>query len=455
MGSWRKRGNNSYQLTVCQGYDSNGKKLMKNKTINFPKNLTEKQIAIELTIQLDKFEKEVQRGTYLDGNITFSEFAEKWLEDYATVNLKNKTLADYKMLLKRILPALGHKKLNTIQPTHILEFYKNLSECGIRLDYTYKLKNNIVSDISDFVKKASAPDLNLRTVRQVAQGKNTTKTIAEKISKSLNMPFKKVFDIVNKEKKLSQVTIHYYHRLMSSMFTIAVQWQLIEYNPVQRVKPPKITPREIKYYDIDEIHKMLSLLDNESLKHKTIIYAVTLSGLRAGELAALEWSNISFDKKTITVSKQLQYITELGIYQIDSPKTNAGNRTIPIPSSLVDVLKQYKIWQDNEKLLWGDKWIESNKLFTQENGEPIFPTTPSKWFKKFVERNNLPPLTFHQLRHTYGSLLIAQGVDIATVSKLMGHSNPAVTLRIYAHAIKQRAREAADILDNLLIKRED
>jgi integrase len=71
-----------------------------------------------------------------------------------------------------------------------------------------------------------------------------------------------------------------------------------------------------------------------------------------------------------------------------------------IPAELTELLKEYKIWQDGEKIKWGDKWIETNKLFTKENGEPIFPETPSQWFSRFIKRHNLPPLTFHQLRHS-------------------------------------------------------
>jgi len=219
------------------------------------------------------------------------------------------------------------------------------------------------------------------------------------------------------------------------------------------LKAPKVTSKEARYYDIDEVEKMLALLENEPLKYKAIIYTVTFSGLRAGELAALEWSDISFDKKTIKISKQIQYLSERGIYEVENAKTESGNRTIPIQSTLVEILKQHKAWQDEEKIKWGTNWVESNKLFTKENGELMFPDTPSKWFGKFIKRTNLPIITFHQLRHTYGSLLISQGVDVVTVSKLMGHSSPAVTLKIYAHFIKQRAIEAVDTLENLLIKK--
>ena len=125
MVTIERRGNNSYRLIVSCGYDSNNRKILKRKTITLPSNLTEKEVERELTIQGDKFEKEVQRGTYLDGSITLSEFAEKWIKDYAETNVRATTLARYRVLLERILIALGHKKLDSIQPTNLMDFYKN------------------------------------------------------------------------------------------------------------------------------------------------------------------------------------------------------------------------------------------------------------------------------------------------------------------------------------------
>jgi integrase len=138
---------------------------------------------------------------------------------------------------------------------------------------------------------------------------------------------------------------------------------------------------------------------------------------------------------------------------MESTKSESGNRTISIPAMLTDLLKEYKAWQYGEKEKWGDTWVDSDKLFTQEDGKPIFPDTPSKWFGKFIKRNNLPPLTFHQLRHTNASLLIGQGVDVATVSKRLGHADKIITWK-YTHALKQHDREAVDKLESL-IKKDD
>jgi integrase len=348
------------------------------------------------------------------------------------------------------LLALGHKKLDSIQPTHLIEFYKNLSEGGVRLDYKYKLKENILSETDNFRKKLDNAPVNSRTVSDLINGSKTDRDIAEKISSALNKPLQKVFDIVDKEKKLSEKSISHHHRLISAMLTTAVQWQLILSNPCERVKPPKVERKEAEYYNVAEVLKMMELLENEPLKYRVMITIVIFCGLRRGELTNLEWSDIDFEEETISVSKQLQYLPELGIYEIKSAKTDAGNRTVSIPAELTELLQEYKSWQDEEKIRWGNKWIESGKLFTKENGEPIFPDTPSQWFNRFIKRHNLPPLTFHQLRHTNASLLIGEGVDVATVSKRLGHADKTVTLRTYTHALKEHDREAADKLANLI-----
>ena len=459
MGQIEKRGINSYRLGVSCGLDNQNKRIMKYKTIKLSSGMTDKQIKKYLAMQLDQFEKEVQTGTYLNGSMTLNEFSEKWFKDYAEIYLRPKTIARYKQLLARVLIALGHKKLDSIQPTNLIEFYKNLADGGMRLDYTYQLKEEFLTDQTNF-KTALSPlisrhAIGARTVTLIMRGGNTTKGVAEKICSELHMPIHNVFNIVNKDKPLSPMTISHHHRFISAMLTTAVQWQLIASNPAERVKPPKVEHVEARYYNIDEVEQMLALLEPEPIKYKVMVYTVLFCGLRLGELSDLRWSDIDFDEKTITISKQLQYLPGQGVFEIKSAKTKSGNRTISIPSKLADLLYDYKSWQDDEKAVWGDKWIQSDNLFTQDDGAPMFPTSPSHWFSRFVSKNKLPPLTFHQLRHTNASLLISQGVDIATVSKRLGHADKSITLRTYTHPIKQQDKEAVEKLETLLTKKSD
>jgi integrase len=119
-----------------------------------------------------------------------------------------------------------------------------------------------------------------------------------------------------------------------------------------------------------------------------------------------------------------------------------------------DLLKIYKEWQNQEKLALNNLWEEHNRVFTQQNGKPMFHGTPSSWFKKFIRKYDLPEITFHQLRHTNATLLIGQGVDVRTVANRLGHARTSTTTDIYAHALKRPDKEAAEKLENLFKKKE-
>ena len=98
----------------------------------------------------------------------------------------------------------------------------------------------------------------------------------------------------------------------------------------------------------------------------------------------------------------------------------------------------------------GDQWIDTDRLFTQWNGLPIYPDTITEWFPKFLERSGLPRVTLHSLRHSNATLMIAEGVDIRTVSNRLGHAQTSTTLNIYSHALKSRDQDAAEKLDAVL-----
>ena len=138
MASIEKRGN-SYRIVVSTGYNTSGKKIRKSMTWTPGPDMTVRQIEKELQRQAVLFEREVESGTYLDGSqLTFAQFTQRWLKDYAEKRLAPGTLNPYKMRLeKRIIPAIGHIKLSKLQPHHLMEFYNNLSEGGLRLDAHY------------------------------------------------------------------------------------------------------------------------------------------------------------------------------------------------------------------------------------------------------------------------------------------------------------------------------
>ena len=136
MATVTKRGN-SYKITVSCGYDLNGKQIRRHTTWTPDPGMTAKQEAKELERQKFLFEERCRTGQVLNGSVRFADFATKWFEDYASKQLRSKTLARYEALIQRINAAIGHIHLDKLQPHHLLTFYDNLAEPGIRDDTKY------------------------------------------------------------------------------------------------------------------------------------------------------------------------------------------------------------------------------------------------------------------------------------------------------------------------------
>ncbi len=466
MASIEKRGDNTYKIVVSDGYDMHGKKIRYPKTVKLDPNLTPKQAEKELQRIAVLFEEEVSKGLYLDSSkITFADFVKRWRTDYAEKQLAPKTLFRYEGLLNRILPAIGHIKLNKLQPSHLIKFYNNLSESGLREDVSYiaksELKKIIETKKISRIELAEKAGINKRTVDSILSG-NPTRN-AESISKALNIKLNEAFIPKQRTETLCNRTILHHHRLISSILTCAVQWQLIPSNPAERVKPPKVETTEAAHYDESTVEKILYLLDKEHIKYKAMIYLTMFTGCRLGELSGLEWNDINFENNLIRIRQASQYIPGKGTFQ-KPPKNEGSKRIISMPPMVMEVLKEYKKWQNEKRLKLDTLWEENKEhenaesryfVFTQWNGKPIYPTTPSNWFRKFREKNNLPELKFHGLRHTNASILISQGVDVQTIAKRLGHTKPTTTTNIYSHFLKKPDEEAAQKLENLFNKNKE
>ena len=391
-GSIEKRGKNSYRLTVSEGFDLNGKPMIHRKTVHGTKKDAE--------VELAKFVTEVQNGLVIDGkSLKFSEFTEIWKRDYGSKELAPSTYKRYcRMLETRLLPYFGHFYINKIKPTDIMKFY------------------DLLEKDTQLVRK---------------KGNNGSKT----------------------KKPLSGKTILEHHRLLRAMLHKAVYWQLIVANPAERVQPPKARKPKRRSYD-DEQTKILlenlELLSSEDTKYKVAIILTVFTGVRLGELMGLEWQDVDFKNGIISINRSSQYLADMGVFT-KVPKTESSIREIAIPEFIISLLEEYKLWYDEQKSIVGDFWHESNRLFVQDDGKPIHPSTISKWFEQFVKKIGLPVINFHGLRHTNATLLISQQVDVATVSARLGHAQITTTYNFYVHPLKSHDRTAGNVLENLLI----
>ena len=452
MATVEKRGD-SYRITVSAGYDTQGKQIKKRMTWKPAPTMTQRQIEKELDRQAVLFEERVRSGQLLDGSIRFSVFADYWLEEYAEKQLRPSTVARYKDILKRINEAIGNIKLEKLQPSHLMSFYNSLSEQGTRQDTLYKSNNDLATLLKSrkmtYKSLSDKCGLSPRTIALAAKGANIAPKTAQKISSAIGEPLDKLFIVVNKEPTLSNKTILHHHRLISSILEKAVKWQVISSNPCKRVEPPKATRKEAAYLDEVQVQELIECLSSEPLQYRAMILLLLYSGMRRGELCGLEWSDIDFKNCLIDINKSSLYLAERGIFN-DETKTQSSNRVIKMPYDIMQTLIEHRKEQLQTKLNICDKWINSNKVFTQWNGKPIHPDTLTNWFSDFIKRNDLPPIHLHSLRHTNATLLIASGTDLRTVSKRLGHSNMTTTSNIYTHAIKSADERAAEVLSDIL-----
>ena len=133
----KKDGTCSYCIRVSNGYDRQGRQVLVNRTFTPPPGLTGKKLEKELQRQADAFEQEVHSGISLDASMKLDDLIERWFTEYADRQLKPKTATEYRKLVPRVSAALGHMKVNQIRPAHLMAFYVNLSEGGVRQDSTY------------------------------------------------------------------------------------------------------------------------------------------------------------------------------------------------------------------------------------------------------------------------------------------------------------------------------
>jgi integrase len=452
MATITKR-DNSFHIMVSCGYDIHNRQIRKCMTWIPDSGMTHRQIEKAVTEAAILFENKVRLGQVAQTNATLADFVERWLLEYAGKQLAPKTIWRYKQFLERILPAIGHIRLDKLQPMHLIEFYNNLSEEGTRNSDTwiirpallekYKAQNHMPTVFAKQAKIGSA------TLNSILAGKPCKRYIAERMCDAMGATLSRGFKESEGKKTLAKRTLQHYHRLISSILNTAVIWQVIPDNPAKRVKPPKAPRLEAKYLDEQQVMKLLEFLMEEPIKYRTIIKLLIYSGMRRGELCGLEWKDINWIKGTISIRRSSQYLPDGGVFTKDT-KTETSDRTIRLPAEVFEMLKEYRAWQNEERLRLGKCWQEHDRLFTTFDGSPIFPDTITSWFREFIRRKDLPHVTIHSLRHTNITLLIMAGVPLQTVAKRAGHASAVTTSMIYSHAIQTVDEMASDTLADIL-----
>lgn len=450
MATIAKRGK-SYKITVSQGYDHKGNRLRQHLTWTPDPGMTERQIKKELERQAVLFEEKVLSGAAVDSSIRFADFAEKFMKEYAELYLKAKTVHGYRENLKRINQAIGHIKLSSLRTAHINSLYRNLQEEGVRNRSIAICKVNLKAQVGTqrgaMTAFAERAGISRSTLKQAVEGKPVSQSTAAAIALALNTTPGKLFTLASHVEPLAPATVLSYHHTVSTILSRAVKWGYLSSNPADNAEKPALGRREAAYLEEADARRLLELLQDEPIRWRIIITFDLFSGLRRGELLGLRWQDVNLDAHTITIRQTSNYIPERGVYT-DTPKNETSIRPLLLSTPAVLMLLEYQRWQDAQREKLGDAWADQDgRVFTTELGAPLFPDSVTQWFGKFVARAGLPKVTVHSLRHTYATLMIADGAPLVVVSKQLSHAQTSTTANIYAHAIASAQAKAMETFD--------
>ena len=408
-----KDGSRVYEIRVARGRDPVTGKQLTPYTTRYkpPEGWSSKKAMKQAQVEAAAFEArcragevmtKAERKTYEQEQIriaeqakreeasklTFSGYVELFMKE-STISRSDGTLTNYRNVFRRATPFLGEYKMEEITPV-------------IMRSYITELQTNGVSERNG--------------------------------------------------EPLSYNTIAKHYNVLHTFFEAAVTDEIIEFSPMQRMKKPKPKKDEIKMESkaltVDQSKRLIECLKNEPVMWRALVMLLLDSGCRRGEAVALRWDDVDLKSGYTQVKGNAQYTVEKGKY-ITTPKSGKG-RMVILNQPVLAILKEWK--REQAKWLLSMGLPHTGFIFTQDDGEMLNPNAPTKYLSKFGKKYNFPGLHPHTLRHTMATVSIANGADIVSISKKLGHAAPSITLNIYSHANQEAQLRANKSLEMALYK---
>ena len=308
----------------------------------------------------------------------YQEWLSEWLENYVKPSSKPKTYTRYAQIVEsHLLPRLGGYELDELTPQLLQHQIVDMGKCG-----------------------------NKRTCKGLAP--STVNLIVAVIQESLET---------------------------------AYSIELTKVYSADKIQRPRIEEKKVECFSVAEQKVLEEALKNDKRPKTFGILLCLYTGLRIGELLALEWTDIDFDKREISISKTCHDSRdELGRYVrfVNPPKTSTSMRVIPIPKQLMLLLRETK--------------KKNGSRYVVGNGERIISVRSyQRTYELILKKHGLPHRGFHALRHTFATRALECGMDVKTLSEILGHKNPTVTLNRYAHSLMDHKRDMMNRLGKFFI----
>ncbi|HHO0513232.1 TPA: tyrosine-type recombinase/integrase [Staphylococcus aureus] len=240
----------------------------------------------------------------------------------------------------------------------------------------------------------------------------------------------------------------------SNVFEYAVNLKIITENPFKHTKQPrkKETPQEDSYvyYSRDELQTFLSFVE-DNLVDYAIFRTLAFTGFRRGELMALTWNDINFEKKTITINKTCARGNNYKPI-IQPHKTKSSYRTISVDDKTLSILKQWKVQQRTESLKFGHNALKKDQfVFTNvSTNKRLYPEYCNKVLANVCKKHNFKQIKLHGFRHVHCSLLFEAGLTIQEVQDRLGHGDIKTTMDVYAHVTEKQRDQVAEKFANYI-----
>jgi len=245
---------------------------------------------------------------------------------------------------------------------------------------------------------------------------------------------------------LSARSVHYHHRLLKQSLKYAVEQGYLGLNPCNRVHPPKPIKKDMRNLTSFEVEVLLDKAKDSY--YYPVYYTAVSSGLRQAELLGLRWRDIDLDMLSISVSRVLY--KRRGICQFKEPKTSHSRRRVAMTPKLSLYLREYREERELLYLELGRQLTLDDPVFTNVEGKPVDPGVLSHAFGRIAKQADLKGVRFHDLRHTFASLMLLRGAKPKVISEALGHASVAFTMDVYSHIIEGMQEEAMALLDEVL-----
>lgn len=311
--------------------------------------------------------------------MTLGEWMDKWLDEYMIFTVREGTLDSYRNMVKnQVKRFIGNKQLSSLTTAELQKFYNKIKNEG--------------------------------RVKPTREGSY----------------------------ELADSMVRKIHMMLHEALDTAVSERLIAKNPTKGTTIPKNNYPEKQVLGDEQLETFL-----EAIKHEEywgdFFYVEVMTGLRRGEICGLKWSDIDFDGQKLRIERSVS-VKKGGGVSIGETKTNTGNRTIFMPPSVAEVLRQRKQTAITE-------WVFPH---FQHPDQPIHPEAAYRRLKIILKHAELPMMRFHDLRHTFATHAMKGGVDAKTLSGILGHTNASFTLDTYTHVTSDMQKSASAVVGNML-----